>query len=390
MKKSSRKRIFRFLIKYLIGTMVRKIIILIGVVLLLVNVTIAYDYDIEYINLNVGESGFVRIEEKLIIKSDVNETSIVIPKFTGSLSISNYTEELKYVVEALDSKEVVTIYMATPSKGKERAIFLRYGTQHLTTKTGGVWNITFSFPVTSLPETPVQTLTRINFPQNTRILSWGPTSWYTPEKDAIWLYTYPNEREKNFTAIYEYEISMTTTIRSNASGNISVPPTISSNRILLIIFLSLIVLIYFIFIFARKRPEVEEKKEVMEPRVDIPIDVVEIEKEEPEIDVTEKTQTISVSETIEKKPELKEEQKIKKVKQSIMNVLDENEKTIVQLLEGYKEEITQAYIYKTTNIPKASLSDILKRLESRNILERTREGRVNWIKLKEWVFEDLE
>ena len=63
--------------------MTRRIIILLGLALLLANVAVAYDYDIEYINLNVGESGFVRIEEKLIVPGNINKTSILIPKLTG-------------------------------------------------------------------------------------------------------------------------------------------------------------------------------------------------------------------------------------------------------------------------------------------------------------------
>jgi len=75
------------------------------------------------------------------------------------------------------------------------------------------------------------------------------------------------------------------------------------------------------------------------------------------------------------------------VKESILNVLDESEKAVVELLINSEDEITQAFIYKSTGIPKSSLSDTIKRLEKRNIIERKKEGRTNWLKLKEWVFE---
>ncbi len=81
-----------------------------------------------------------------------------------------------------------------------------------------------------------------------------------------------------------------------------------------------------------------------------------------------------------------EEQREHKVKDSIKNMLDENERKIVEILEDSNDEITQAYIYKSTGIPKSSLSEIMNRLERRNIIERRKDGRIKWIKLKEWVF----
>jgi DNA-binding transcriptional ArsR family regulator len=79
--------------------------------------------------------------------------------------------------------------------------------------------------------------------------------------------------------------------------------------------------------------------------------------------------------------------KSKGVKESILNVLDESERIVVNMLEKAEDEITQAYVYKSTGIPKSSLSDTIKRLEKRNIIEIKKEGRTNWLKLKEWVFE---
>jgi uncharacterized membrane protein len=57
------------------------------------------------------------------------------------------------------------------------------------------------------------------------------------------------------------------------------------------------------------------------------------------------------------------------------------------MLLKFEDEITQAYIYKTTGIPKSSLSDTIKRLEKRNIVDRRKDGRINWIKIKDWVFD---
>ncbi len=68
-------------------------------------------------------------------------------------------------------------------------------------------------------------------------------------------------------------------------------------------------------------------------------------------------------------------------------MLEDNERKIVLILQDAQEEITQATIYNETHIPKATLSDIMKRLEKRNIIKRKQDGRRKWVKLTEWVFD---
>ena len=90
----------------------------------------------------------------------------------------------------------------------------------------------------------------------------------------------------------------------------------------------------------------------------------------------------------ELKKEGKEEKKKSKINPSVLKMLTKQEKEIIELMEASaEEEITQAYIYKTLGIPKSSLSDIIKKLEQRDLIEKKREGRINWIKLKKWVFD---
>jgi uncharacterized membrane protein len=87
------------------------------------------------------------------------------------------------------------------------------------------------------------------------------------------------------------------------------------------------------------------------------------------------------------KDELKEPEKQRKVNPSIIGLLDENEKSVVELLQSNNNEMTQAYIRKTTKIPGSTLSKIMLRLEGRNIIERREEGKTKWVKLKEWTFQ---
>jgi len=70
----------------------------------------------------------------------------------------------------------------------------------------------------------------------------------------------------------------------------------------------------------------------------------------------------------------------------IFGLLDEKEKAVITLLQSTDNEVTQAYIRKTTKIPGSTLSKVMLRLESRNIIERRNEGQIRWVRLKEWVF----
>ena len=87
-------------------------------------------------------------------------------------------------------------------------------------------------------------------------------------------------------------------------------------------------------------------------------------------------------------PTKKEEtEKSGKVKHSIIQILDVNEKQVVELLQSMDNEVTQAYIRKSTGIPGSTLSKLMLRLEERNIIERRSEGKTKWVRLKEWVFD---
>jgi uncharacterized membrane protein len=81
-----------------------------------------------------------------------------------------------------------------------------------------------------------------------------------------------------------------------------------------------------------------------------------------------------------------EKEKKRKINQSIMKLMDENEQKVINILMN-SGETTQANVYKITQIPKATLSNIMRKLEERNIIERRIEGKVKWVKLKDWVFE---
>jgi len=83
---------------------------------------------------------------------------------------------------------------------------------------------------------------------------------------------------------------------------------------------------------------------------------------------------------------LKEESEIKMKIQSetlnlIQNVLNKNERIVIQELTGV-QEMTQAELQRRTGIPKSTLSRTLKNLEQKGLIIRFRSGMSNKVKLK--------
>jgi len=135
----------------------------------------------------------------------------------------------------------------------------------------------------------------------------------------------------------------------------------------------LIMILFVIFIIRRKRKKKSKEdagKEELKEKSKLK------EKEEHEEDVVE--------EVVEEEKQVEGEREIKDY---VLKLLDENETTVVRLLARVDNEVTQAYIYKTTGMPKATLSDVMRRLEDKDVVERKREGRTKWVKLNDWIFE---
>lgn len=76
--------------------------------------------------------------------------------------------------------------------------------------------------------------------------------------------------------------------------------------------------------------------------------------------------------------------RISKGKKDIMKTLDNREKEVIKLLIQNNNQLYQSKIQKDTSISKATLSRIIKRLESKNIIEVRPSGNTNLIILQEW------
>jgi uncharacterized membrane protein len=77
--------------------------------------------------------------------------------------------------------------------------------------------------------------------------------------------------------------------------------------------------------------------------------------------------------------------KLNKRMEDIIKTLNERERKIVNFLLSEKEEASQAKIYHSLEIPKASLSRAISSLERRKIVKTKKIGKLKKIKLSEWL-----
>lgn len=76
--------------------------------------------------------------------------------------------------------------------------------------------------------------------------------------------------------------------------------------------------------------------------------------------------------------------RLTKGKKDILKTLDSREKDVINLLLENNNQVYQSKIQKDTSISKATLSRIIKRLESRNIIEVRPSGNTNLIIVQDW------
>lgn len=74
----------------------------------------------------------------------------------------------------------------------------------------------------------------------------------------------------------------------------------------------------------------------------------------------------------------------------VMETLTDRERAIVNALLKHNGEMTQADLRYETEIPKSSLTGILRTLERRKIIVKKEWGRTNMIELSEWFLSETE
>jgi len=298
-------------------------------------------YRINSIDIVLRNNGVVEVEEELVV--DKPEVIILLPE-TMDLKISDSNGELEYTSNVVNNNQIVGFKPKSHFPSSDGKVWIHYVSNHLTHKSGSVWTLRFSSLATS-----AHTEVKLIFPRGAKILDLRSDAPRYPANLSSPLSMYPQDNQFSFDCDYEVE---------EMEGD-SIPVE------LIVIVIVIIMAAISLVVMVSKGRKKDEGTGTKEQKTAPPKD----EKEEQE----------APPEATEGKGGIKE---------SVLNMLDEREKEIIRVIEGSgEEEITQAYIYKTTGIPKATLSDIMKRLESRNIIESTPEGRTKWIKLKKWVFD---
>jgi len=299
-------------------------------------------YRVNSIDIELKENGIAYIREEVVV--DMSEARILLP-MASELEISDSSGKLEHKSEIINDKQLVSFNPRSYFPESDGRVFISYTSNHLTSKTGGVWTLKFSSPAT-----PAHTEVNVLFPAGSSILELRSDAPRYPADLNSPLSLYPQDNRFSFEC--DYEVGGPHINDSNGLTDI-----MNSTGLLGLIITSIIILTVAIFIKRRKKDSKKKDSKAESPEED---------------GIREDT-----------KPEGK-----RRIKESVFNMLDEREKEILRIIEkSGEEEITQAYIYKTTGIPKATLSDIMKRLESRNIIKRIHEGRTKWINLNKWIFD---
>ncbi|MCX6695329.1 MAG: hypothetical protein NTU61_03450 [Candidatus Altiarchaeota archaeon] len=336
-------------------------------------------YTITDINLWVGGDGYILAEEKIIVEGGFSNSQITIPAYVKDLTVADELGRVKYEITGDGAYKTLNMTFEPLDAGENKTIWVKYGTPQLTKKEGVNWTISYSTLAS-----PRMTIVRVNMPIGSSFLNLKPDKLLrSHDKYAVWIFPQEDSLDLNFT--YEYSGSTTPGNQSSGNGNNStmgfMKGFMTINTVLValasIVFLSGI--IYLAWRMELFKKEIKEKKD----------DAITVSVEKPGEIV--KGPTIvgggdSLSYDIEGGAAKRRGKRI--VKDSVLKMLDEKELNVVKILESSDdEELTQAYVHKTTGIPKSSLSDIIKRLEKRNILETTSQGRIKWLKLQKWSLE---
>jgi len=303
------------------------------IALFLTNLSLAQVSDYSVYSNEFGISSVDKI--KLDIKEngfvDVEKT-LTLSDDTSGVFISSPVDDLR-LVGANDEELVYTTESVGGGVfvkflgGVGNQVRLYYSTDHLVGKNGSKWTVRYS---TSANQQ--NTLIYVYFPTATRILPLSGDILFSPVDDG--LLVYPDSDVFSFRIDYELQ-------QTNVVGFVE-----SNEFFILLGFLVLIILAVFFWMRGRGQSadSVDDLSDDREPVTGV------------------------------------------MVMDSIKNTLDEKEGRIVEMLESSNDEITQAYIYKSTGIPKSTLSEIINRLERRNIIKRRKDGRTNWLKLQKWVY----
>ena len=320
---------------------------------------------VEQLNIDVRADGFARVTEKLIFSGQGEHATLELLNNVKEVTVEDELGGLRFNHTNNFLKIFFRDYQETNDSDN---IQISYGTHHMTKRVNENWIIEERFHTSGR-----KTIVKIGFAKGSRIMSINPQNLLRSYvKDGIWIY--PQEDEIDFSIAYQYDIgdisTTTSTIPMNNGISLEDPPDDQNVLYGIIIGILFFVILFGVYTLYRQRLLGNRKG------TNISIDISDEVVAKPEIIDGNVIYDIKGGSS-----------GLRTVKESILKMLNENELMIIRLLEeSTEDEITQAFIQKTTGIPKSSLSDILKHIEKRKIIERRVEGRVKWIKLRTWVF----
>jgi len=372
--------------------MKNKIIIFIALLAVVSAVVMAQEPEVSKtvtsIEMEVNENGLVKVTQnvELSAQAEVYQTDITIPG-AKDIEIYDSSGSLEYDVIPSGNEETVNFYLSKPINPKERrTVTVIYSTDFFTNKQGSTWELSFTLSVMN------GSTIKVTFPKNV-IISFTssevvPSTYIEDNKQVLELESAGEEID--FLCEYRF-------LEAAAAVNESVKPQVNGtpgetqqkesrkngtaaqelpqetpeakkpgNYFLILLASAVIIIIIFAVLWYYSKSGKKESQIIGEK------EKTETEKEE--------------GKEKEKEKEIKDT-KPREVKSSIIKLLSENEKNIIEILEKSSGEVTQAYLYKSTKIPRSTLSKIMQTLEERNIIERRSEGKTRWVRLKEWVFE---
>jgi uncharacterized membrane protein len=391
------------------------------------------------IELTIDSSGMVSIKEELIVRRGEIVGFTIFSNVQNLQLADTKGNKVNYNRTQVNGNQIISFILGGEGNLSEENLVLSYDTQDLTSKSGDLWNINYRTTATPFGSAVPGTTLRLFTPTNTSILniSFKDFYWSPMGSSGFEIYPLVSDFSLSFTyklgggPLFNFTTSSTTTTLPVTTTTI--PPNWEA------IILNQINNIYYVLVFGvilafllglfnvylkhkRAKEEIKVKgaasgkakvQSLSEPSresagngggfsvesVNHDFEVVEPssgvgslsrveEKTGEEVKLAKTNGSDDKEELVDAPIQPKKAVKGPRgIKESVRNVLDETELKVIDMLLKFEDEITQAYIYKTTGIPKSSLSDTIKRLEKRNVIDRRKDGRINWIKIKDWVFD---
>lgn len=285
----------------------------------------AYSFDSFYTEIEVYSDGVSKISHEIILDSSNIDKGFVIPAYSPeSLIITDESGDLKFGTIGIN------LIIQPKEKKEDYKVNIQYLTNDLTIKKNGEWILQYMIP--AYDSMAIKSIKRssimVFMPESATILSTEPQGIIFTDKNYIKVGFKPEikqESDNEFTIRY--------------SNRIEKKKDIPFLYILTLVGtgMALALLVFLIF----------------------------------------KTYKDSISDFLRNS-------KISTGKRTIMKTLESKEKDVLKILLNENKEVYQSKIQRVSGISKATLSRIVKRLESKNLINIETQGNTNILSVQNW------